>query len=55
MAFFWPHSVFTLALPRRVSAVSMTSSCTRLAVWIISATIATVFCELTRSGTRFMW
>ena len=38
--FLWPHLWWALGLPRRMSDASMTSSCTRLAVWIISDIMA---------------
>lgn len=43
LTFRWPHRLFTLGLLRLVYAPSMTSSWTKLAVWIISA-IKAIWC-----------
>ena len=49
------HSVLMLLFPLLVSAWSKMSSCTRLAVWIISATMATSLCWVMVSLSRPWW
>lgn len=45
LTFLWPHLLSTVGFPLLVEELSITSSCTRLAVWIISDIIATCFCD----------
>lgn len=47
--FFSPHTWLSDCFPRRASDPSMTSSCTRLAVWIISVIMAMALCPGSRS------
>lgn len=49
LTFFSPHTSLIVLFPRRLSDPSMTSSCTRLAVWIISEIMATAFCPGSKS------
>lgn len=52
--FFSPQISLMVLFPLRLSDPSMTSSCTRLAVWIISEIMATALCPGSRSlhGTK---
>lgn len=47
LTFLWFHITFTLGLPRRAKDWSMTSSWTKLAVWIISEIMAICRCACT--------
>lgn len=44
LTFLWFHNILTLGLPLREYDWSITSSCTKLAEWIISAIMATCLC-----------
>lgn len=50
--FFSPHISLMVVFPLRLSDPSMTSSCTRLAVWIISEIMAMARCPGSKSLQR---
>lgn len=52
LTFLSPHILLMVFFPLRLSDPSMTSSCTRLAVWIISEIIAMALCPGSKSLQR---
>lgn len=55
LTFLWPHLLSTVGFPRLVEELSITSSCTRLAVWIISDIIATCFWDWVILQSKYMY
>lgn len=55
LTFLWPHLLSTVGFPRLVEELSITSSCTRLAVWIISDIIATCFWDWDILQSKYMY
>lgn len=55
LTFFSPQTLLMVLFPRRWSDPSITSSCTRLAVWIISEIIATALWPGSKSLMKKKW